>query len=45
VEIYRHDWALDSARAAAGLGWHGRPLEQGLTETVAWLREEGRWPT
>jgi len=45
VEIYRHDWALDSARAAAGLGWRGRPLEQGLTETVAWLREEGRWPT
>jgi farnesol dehydrogenase len=45
VEIYRHDWALDSARAAAGLGWRGRSLEQGLTETVAWLREEGRWPT
>ena len=45
VEIYRHDWALDSSHAAAGLGWRGRSLERGLTATVAWLREEGRWPT
>jgi farnesol dehydrogenase len=45
VEIYGHDWALDASRAAAGLGWRGRPLERGLTETVAWLREEGRWPS
>ena len=28
VEIYRHDWALDSSRAAAGLGWRGRSLER-----------------
>jgi nucleoside-diphosphate-sugar epimerase len=45
VEIYRHDWALDSSRAAAELGWRSRGLEAGLTATVAWLREGGRWPS
>lgn len=45
VEIYRHDWALDSSRAAADLDWRGRPFERGLGQTVAWLREIGRWPT
>ncbi len=45
VEIYRHDWALDSSRAAAELGWRGRGLEAGLGDTVAWLREGGRWPS
>lgn len=44
VEIYRHDWALDSGRAADELGWQGRSLERGLEETVGWLREMGRWP-
>jgi nucleoside-diphosphate-sugar epimerase len=45
VEIYRHDWALDSSRAAAELGWRGRGFEAGLGATVAWLREGGRWPS
>jgi len=44
VEVYRHDWAYSSARAAAELGYAPRPLGQGLAETVAWLQESGRWP-
>lgn len=43
VEVYRHDWAYRSARAEAELGYRWRPLEQGLTETVAWLKETGAW--
>lgn len=43
VEVYRHDWAYRSDRAAAEIGYAWRPLEQGLTETVAWLRESGAW--
>ncbi len=43
VEVYRHDWAYSSARARAALGYAPRPLAQGLGETVAWLRESGRW--
>lgn len=43
VEVYRHDWAYRSDRAAAEIGYTWRPLEQGLTETVAWLRESGAW--
>jgi farnesol dehydrogenase len=45
VEIYRHDWALDSSRAAAELDWRGRTLRQGLYETIGWLRGMGRWPS
>lgn len=44
VEIYRHDWALDSSRAADELGWRGRDVRDGLETTVNWLREMGRWP-
>ncbi|HKH49057.1 MAG TPA: NAD-dependent epimerase/dehydratase family protein [Thermoanaerobaculia bacterium] len=43
VEVYRHDWAYRSARAEAELGYTWRTLEQGLTETVGWLRESGAW--
>lgn len=43
VEVYRHDWAYRSDRAAAEIGYTWRPLEQGLTETVAWLKESGAW--
>lgn len=43
VEIYKHDWAYRSDRAAAEIGYTARPLEQGLTETVAWLKESGAW--
>jgi NAD+-dependent farnesol dehydrogenase len=43
VEVYRHDWAYRSSRAEAELGYTWRPLEQGLAETVAWLKESGAW--
>jgi farnesol dehydrogenase len=43
VEVYRHDWAYSSARAAAELGYAYRPLREGLAATLAWLRETGQW--
>ncbi|HEY8020200.1 MAG TPA: NAD-dependent epimerase/dehydratase family protein [Thermoanaerobaculia bacterium] len=43
VEVYRHDWAYRSDRAQSALGYAPRSLAQGLAETVAWLRETGRW--
>ena len=43
VEVYRHDWAYRSNRAEAELGYTWRPLEQGLAETVVWLKESGAW--
>ena len=39
VDIYKHDWALSSAKAERELSYRPRSLRQGLTETVAWLRE------
>jgi dihydroflavonol-4-reductase len=44
VEIYRHDWAYDSARAASELGYAPRALAAGLAETFAWLRSTPEWP-
>lgn len=44
VEIYRHDWAYDSSRAAAEIGYRPRPLAQGLGEAIAWLRSRPEWP-
>ena len=43
VEIYRHDWALDSTRAGSELGYRPRSLRAGLAETLAWLRQSGAW--
>lgn len=43
VEVYRHDWALDSSRAGADLGYRPRPLADGMAATVAWLKESGLW--
>jgi farnesol dehydrogenase len=43
VEVYRHDWAYSSARAAAELGYTFRPLREGLAATLAWLQETGQW--
>jgi nucleoside-diphosphate-sugar epimerase len=45
VEVYRHDWAYSSALAQKELGYTFRPLEQGLSESVAWLKESGQWPS
>lgn len=44
VEIYRHDWAYDSATAIAEIGHRPRSLRAGLEATLAWLRETGAWP-
>jgi len=38
VRIYRREWAYDSSRAIAELGYSITPLEEGLKRTVAWLR-------
>lgn len=44
VEIYRHDWAYDSATAVAELDYRPRTLRAGLETTVSWLKETGAWP-
>jgi len=44
VEIYRHDWAYDSSRAARELDYAPRSLAAGLGETFAWLRTTAEWP-
>jgi farnesol dehydrogenase len=35
VEIFRHDWTLDSSAAAAALGYTVSPLEPGVARTIA----------
>jgi farnesol dehydrogenase len=44
VRIYRREWAYDSSRAVADLGYTITPLEEGLKRTIAWLRAEGHAP-
>ncbi len=43
VEVYRHDWAYDSSHAREKLGYSARPLREGMSETLAWLKESGAW--
>jgi farnesol dehydrogenase len=35
VEIFRHDWSLDSSRAVHDLGYKITPLDEGIRRTVA----------
>jgi NAD+-dependent farnesol dehydrogenase len=35
VEIFRHDWSLDSSRATQELGYTITPLDEGIRRTVA----------
>lgn len=42
VEIYKHDWAYNSAKAEKELVYRWRPLADGLASTVAWLKESGQ---
>jgi farnesol dehydrogenase len=35
VEIFRHDWSLDSSRAVRELGYAITPLDEGIRRTVA----------
>lgn len=37
VEIFRHDWSLDSSEAARHLGYTMTPLDEGIRRTVAEL--------
>jgi len=37
VEIFRHDWSLDSSRAMRELGYTITPLDEGIRRTVASL--------
>ncbi|HET7618008.1 MAG TPA: NAD-dependent epimerase/dehydratase family protein [Vicinamibacterales bacterium] len=37
VDIFRHDWSLDSGRAIADLDYRITPLEEGLERTIAGL--------
>lgn len=38
LRLARQEIRLDSSRARTVLGWHCRPLDQGLAETAAWFR-------
>jgi farnesol dehydrogenase len=38
VEIFRHDWSLDSADAMRDLGYAITPLAEGLASTIASIR-------
>ncbi|MCG8461637.1 MAG: NAD-dependent epimerase/dehydratase family protein [Holophagales bacterium] len=44
VDVYTHDWAYSSKKAQRQLGYHPRPLEEGLATTFEWLKAEGAWP-
>jgi farnesol dehydrogenase len=44
VAVFRQHWACDSHRAEERLGYHARPLAEGLRQTIDWLRREGLVP-
>jgi nucleoside-diphosphate-sugar epimerase len=39
VRKYKYHWALDSSKAIRQLGYHIRPLEEGVRETIKWINE------
>jgi len=39
VEIFRHDWSLDSGEAVRELGYRMTPLEDGVARTIASIRQ------
>jgi farnesol dehydrogenase len=39
VAKYKYDWALNSSKAVNELGYTIRPLEEGIRETVEWVRQ------
>ena len=39
VEIFRHDWSLDSGEAVHDLGYKMTPLEDGIARTIASIRQ------
>lgn len=42
LDSLKRHWNFDDSRARTGLGWTSRPLETGLAETLAYLREQER---
>ena len=42
VEIFRHDWSLDSAEAVRELGYTITPLADGIGRTVDSIRDGRR---
>ena len=42
IDVFAHDWALDSTRARRELGFEPRGLDEGLADTVRFLRAGGR---
>ena len=39
VAKYKYHWALDSSKAINELGYRIRPLEEGIKETVEWIKQ------
>lgn len=39
VAKYEYDWALDSRKAVNELGYHIRTLQEGVGQTIEWLRQ------
>ena len=39
VKRYDYDWALDSSKAVRDFGYNIRPFEEGIKETVEWIRK------
>jgi farnesol dehydrogenase len=39
VKKYKYHWALDSSKAVRELGYQIRPLEEGVRETIKWIKE------
>lgn len=39
VAKYKYNWALDSSKAVNELGYHIRPLEEGVRLTVEWVKK------
>ena len=42
VGVFREEWACDSAKAVAEIGYEWRPLAEGLRETIRWLHATGQ---
>ena len=40
--MFREEWACDSAKAVAEIGYEWRPLAEGLRETIRWLHATGQ---
>jgi farnesol dehydrogenase len=40
VEIFRHDWSLDSSEASRSIGYTVTPLDEGIRQTVAELTRQ-----